>query len=151
MSTRVPPTAQIGAMLEALYAGDASLKVLVPNGVYADMVPQKSKVPALVYAFGDTQPLRALGNQTIGWTVEFVIVALDEGQLKARENMLQAGERLIVLLDEQKPTVEGWRIVKLMLTRALSGSEDRDGRIYRRSGGQFKVWVEPAGRSGTRC
>jgi hypothetical protein len=144
MSTRVPPTAQIGAMLEALYNGDAPLKELVPNGVFADMVPQKSKVPALVYAFGDTQPLRAMGRSVIGWTVEFVIVAIDEGQVKAREAMLQAGERLIVLLDEQKPTVEGWRVVKLMVTRALSGSEDRDGRIYRRSGGQFRVWVEPA-------
>ena len=60
MSSRVPPTAQIGAMLEALYNGDAPLKALVPNGVFADMVPQKTKVPALVYAFGDTQPLRAI-------------------------------------------------------------------------------------------
>ncbi len=143
MSTRVPPTAQIGAMLEVLYAGDAPLKALVPNGVYPDMVPQKTKLPALVYAFGDTQPLRSLGKGTIGWTVEFVIVALDEGQAKARKAMLQAGERLVTLLDEQKPTMEGWRVVKLMLTRAVSGSEDRDGRIVRRSGGQFKVWVEP--------
>jgi hypothetical protein len=144
MSTRVPPTAQIGAMLEALYEGDVQLKTLVPNGMYPDVVPQKGKVPALVYAFGDMQPLRAMGMRTIGWTVEFVVVAIDEGQAKVRESMLSAGERLIALLDEQKPTVEGWRVVKLMLTRALSASEDRDGRIYRRSGGMFRVWLEPA-------
>lgn len=144
MSTRVPPTAQIGAMLEAVYDGDATLKALVPFGVFPDMVPQKTKLPALVYAVGDTQPLRALRGATVGWTVEFLVVALDEGQVKAREAMLQAAERIIGLLDQQKPTVDGWRIVKLMLTRALSGSEDREGRIVRRSGGQFRVWLEPA-------
>lgn len=143
MSARVPPTAQIGAMLEALYEGDAELKGLVPSGIYPDVVPQGKKLPAIVYAFGDQQPLRALRRSTVGWTVEFLVVAIDEGQSKVRQNVLRGGERMVALLDQQKPSVEGWRIVKLMLTRALSGSEDHDGRLYRRAGGQFRVWLEP--------
>jgi len=144
MSTRVPPTAQIGAMLEALWDGDAQLRSLLSGGVYPDLVPQGKKLPAMVYAFGDQQPLRALKRGAVGWTVDFVVVGIDDGLSKARDGVLQAGERLVTLLDEQKPTVAGWRVVKLMVTRALSQSEDRDGKLYRRAGGMFRVWLEPA-------
>lgn len=119
--------------------GSATLLAAAPGGIHADVAPQGSTTPFVVFSLTDAQDVAVIGGSRVLTDATYLVKGVYEGT--SYGPLETVADTIDTLLHNTHATTAKGLILAIVRERPVRYSEDVGGTSYRHLGALYRVQV----------